>query len=1198
MLHILTIAIAAQAATLTVDRYGSADHTTIQAAIDAAQDGDTISVLPATYFESINFLGKAIDVVSTSGATATKINGLGNTTNGVTFSTGETALSILDGFSIENGAKRGIYIYGTSPTLRNLTLENLGSQSFDGSGIYIDAGSPSLESVILKDNTAYYGGGVYVVHQGNPTFTGCTLENNYAAYGGGIYLLSGSLTMLSSSFFRNHTYHNGGGIYAGATTTVMLDTTDFLDNWGYYTHGAALYVAESTLLFVAGGTWSGNYPFYSNQGYNGGAIYLSSFAAAQIQNAVFEGNQASQGGALYAYNENDLALSGNTWTNNEARSGGAILLNDNSTLTADGETFRDNVSYYNGGDLAALTRFDVSISNSQFENSIASLGHGGALYLEGQGSVALDGITILDTYAFDNGGGIYVAGLLDTVVLDNSSISGAEAAYGSGGAICLEDETDLLSYYTTLAGNTAYLNGGGISSTEKGSVDVSGGDLTGNTASYGDGGAIYQDPDGPGTDDLRVVDSQITDNTVFANGAGIYTKTVETVTLTDNHFEGNIGVAHNSSGGGFYAESTEDLVVSNNMFCNNTADNGAGAYAKDTYGGSNSDFWTNNVFQENEARKKGGGLYLKDSDDTEFVNNHVVGNTAVSKGGGIYLTNGVTNFNNNLFAWTQNKAAVRGEGNTTSSATFSYNAWHDNDKDAEGEFDSSDVAATGSISVDPLLANYNLDGDCDNDDLLPSSSSPLVDAGDPSILDFDGSNSDIGAYGGPGSSYVDADQDGYFTNSDCDDTDAAVHPGATEIPYNGLDDDCDASTLDDDLDQDGWDSSGDCDDADASVNPDQAETWYDGVDSDCDGASDFDADLDGYDSDFHGGADCNDSDAAIHPGASETWYDGLDSDCDGASDDDADGDGYDADSQGGADCDDTDATVHPGRPETWYDGVDSNCDGASDDDADGDGYDARAQGGADCDDTDDAVHPGASETWYDGVDTDCDGASDFDADGDGHDSDLFGGGDCNDADAAIYPGVPEADPFDGIDSNCDESDEYDGDGDGYASSQYGGDDCDDANSEIHPGAEETWYDGVDSDCAGDDDYDADGDGHTTNDGYDGDDCDDTDPDIHPGAEDTWYDGVDSDCEGNDDFDADGDGATNAEHGGEDCDDSDPAVVTSCEDTDSTGDTDWPETIRAKDGGNCGCSAQGTSPAGAWLLAMAGISILRRRRRTA
>ncbi|HCH61931.1 MAG TPA: hypothetical protein DFR83_03940, partial [Deltaproteobacteria bacterium] len=55
-------------------------------------------------------------------------------------------------------------------------------------------------------------------------------------------------------------------------------------------------------------------------------------------------------------------------------------------------------------------------------------------------------------------------------------------------------------------------------------------------------------------------------------------------------------------------------------------------------------------------------------------------------------------------------------------------------------------------------------------------------------------------------------------------------------------------------------------------------------------------------------------------------YDGVDSDCDGASDYDADSDGYDSDAYSGEDCDDTDNTVYPMALET--DGtIDNNCDG-------------------------------------------------------------------------------------------------------------------------------------------------------------------------------------------------------------------------------------------------------------------------------
>ena len=50
----------------------------------------------------------------------------------------------------------------------------------------------------------------------------------------------------------------------------------------------------------------------------------------------------------------------------------------------------------------------------------------------------------------------------------------------------------------------------------------------------------------------------------------------------------------------------------------------------------------------------------------------------------------------------------------------------------------------------------------------------------------------------------DLDQDGYVLANDCDDTDAMVNPGMTEVTYNGKDDDCNPPTLDDDLDQDGY----------------------------------------------------------------------------------------------------------------------------------------------------------------------------------------------------------------------------------------------------------------------------------------------------------------------------------------------------------------------------------------------------------
>jgi len=201
-------------------------------------------------------------------------------------------------------------------------------------------------------------------------------------------------------------------------------------------------------------------------------------------------------------------------------------------------------------------------------------------------------------------------------------------------------------------------------------------------------------------------------------------------------------------------------------------------------------------------------------------------------------------------------------------------------------------------------------------------------------------------------------------NTDCDDNDANEHPDQTWY-----------KDADNDLYSDGATNttsctrpagykvaseltatSGDCDDSDASVNPGATEVCN-GIDDNCDGNIDEGVTTTYYgdaDSDTYGDAnnstqacsppsgyvldntDCNDADANEHPG--QTWYKDADNDLysDGSTNTTSctRPTGYKVLSELTAtsgDCDDTNAAVNPGATEVPYNGKDDDCNPATPD---------------------------------------------------------------------------------------------------------------------------------------------------------------------------------------------------------------------------------------------------------------------------
>jgi len=223
-------------------------YPTIQAAIDAAKNGDVVVVLPGIYHENINFLGKSITVQSTDPSNpdvvdATVIDGQDIDRSIVRFTNNETATSVLSGLTIKGGHKYdahvggGIYVREASPTIRNNHISNQ-SAFFAGGGIYLVESRARIIDNTFTSNKSQSGGAIAVDGYARvPTITGNTFSENTAGEGGALFVSStylgsapagAALLILSDNTFTGNiaTLYGGGAVKVEYSGSLGLDDPD------------------------------------------------------------------------------------------------------------------------------------------------------------------------------------------------------------------------------------------------------------------------------------------------------------------------------------------------------------------------------------------------------------------------------------------------------------------------------------------------------------------------------------------------------------------------------------------------------------------------------------------------------------------------------------------------------------------------------------------------------------------------------------------------------------------------------------------------------------------------------------------------------------------------------------------------------------------------------------------------------------
>ena len=172
LLAVMLMALVAYGITINVP----GNYPTIQAGINASNDGDTVLVASGTYTgpdnKNLDFGGRAIVVMSENGPENCMID-CQSIGRGAYFHSGETSTSILQGFTIKGGS------------------------SSNGGGINITNSSPIIMYCIISfcENQSY-GGAVYILN-GDPEFINCDIVHNEGKWGGAFYVDISNVTINS-----------------------------------------------------------------------------------------------------------------------------------------------------------------------------------------------------------------------------------------------------------------------------------------------------------------------------------------------------------------------------------------------------------------------------------------------------------------------------------------------------------------------------------------------------------------------------------------------------------------------------------------------------------------------------------------------------------------------------------------------------------------------------------------------------------------------------------------------------------------------------------------------------------------------------------------------------------------------------------------------------------------------------------------
>lgn len=305
---LLAVTCSPVAAQWVVSQTGGGTHTTIQAAINTAQNGDDILVRPGTYVERVSFLGKTL-----------QLHGENPDDPEIVDST------IIDGQAI-GSVVTFVGSEGTGTVLEGLTLRNGGGAN--GGGINCSGGAtPTIrKNLITSSNVTINGGGVYCAGGAAPRIQLNRITGNHGlGRGAGVFVENASPVIEANQISGNITIgSSGGGIHLGTGTSgALVRSNAIFGNSGLY--GGGLHVEYAAPRI------EGNH-IYGNIGTPRGAGLSCAGGSPRIVNNIIAGNQSNLAAAMDLNGASPSVLH-NTIIANRPVQAGIIVVANNSHPT-------------------------------------------------------------------------------------------------------------------------------------------------------------------------------------------------------------------------------------------------------------------------------------------------------------------------------------------------------------------------------------------------------------------------------------------------------------------------------------------------------------------------------------------------------------------------------------------------------------------------------------------------------------------------------------------------------------------------------------------------------------------------------------------------------------------------------------------------------------------------------------------------